>query len=181
MKNNKKIYILIVSVLTILVLIFMNRKYITSLFNVSFSTKGNPTDSDSNTTDYENKYICDKNTQKDSLDIINNGNNYVKLGNYTYYREYTKDSLEETGLHHSYGYRGNSVQKIVRINEHGEKEELFEDKGVGEIFILGDRMYLSECNPENYEQSLYSIDFRGQNRKNYGKGNFNYVDEKIIK
>lgn len=29
MKNNKKIYILIVSVLTILVLIFMNRKYIT--------------------------------------------------------------------------------------------------------------------------------------------------------
>ena len=67
---------------------------------------------------------------------------------------------------------------MVRINEYGEREELFEDNGVGEIFILGERMYLKEYDPTSNYGALYSVDLFGKDKKNYEKGEFEYVDEK---
>ncbi len=86
----------------------------------------------------------------------------------------------------NYKYKGNHPKKMMKINENGEKEELFEDKGVGKIFVLGDRMYLREIDFDSENQGtgvsrLYSVDFSGQNRKNYGTGEFNYADEKSNK
>ncbi len=103
----------------------------------------------------------------------------MKYGDYTYYREYQKDSFEEFGLDDYYEYKENAVKKMVRINEHGEKEELFDDTGLGKIFILNDTMYLTD---ENSHQ-LYSVDLHGQNRKGYSYpyGSIIYVDEENSK
>ncbi len=162
MKSGRKVYIILFVILMSLIftilsfLFFKNQEYIMSLY------KG------------LHKNISDNESVKPSiLEISNNGKDYVQLGDYTYYREYGKESFREYGLGHNYEYTENNSKKMVKISEHGEKEELFEDTGVGEIFILNNRMYLKEN-----DDQLYSVDFAGKNRKNYSKGNFKYVDEK---
>ncbi len=182
MKNNKKIYILFLLILGALILIFINKQYIVSFYNnyiKNFLIKeGSESYSSEETDNKGNIYFEEENSQKNSAFTINNGSNYVKSGNYTYYREYKKDNFEETGLGHSYSFIENSVKKMVRLNEYGEKEELFEDKGAAEIFILGERMYLKEYDMTADYGELYSVSFFGKDKKNYQKGKFEYVDEK---
>lgn len=181
MNKNKKIYILFLLMICSLILIFMNKQYIVSFYNdyvKKFLSRGSSEDSSLDIDNKKDSYFEDENFQKNSIYTINNGSNYVKSGNYTYYREYKKDNFNETGLGGSYSFIENSAKKMVRINEYGEREELFEDNGVGEIFILGERMYLKEYDSTSKYGQLYSVNFFGNNKKNYEKGKFEYIDEK---
>ena len=78
----------------------MYNQYIVSFYNncvKNFLLKESSESLSLDINDKKNRYFEDENFQKNSIYTINNGSNYVKSGNYTYYREYRKDNFEETG------------------------------------------------------------------------------------
>ena len=103
---------------------------------------------------------------------VNNGGYYVQYNGYTYYREYTKDSVEEytwnTNLGIDYGDKP-AVKKMMRIDQSGNKEYLFDDEGCGEIFIYNDRMYLKSLTSD-YGYKCYSVDLKGNDKKDCADG-----------
>lgn len=93
-----------------------------------------------------------------------------------YYRQYHKDSFEEAALWADYHPMADTDKEIVCIDADGEKTVLFSDKGYGDIYLIGERFYMTEMitqvkGDENYIYSnIYSVDMQGQNRIDYGYG-----------
>lgn len=98
-----------------------------------------------------------------------------------YYRQYHKDSFEESALWAYYQPTAGTDKEIVCIDADGEKTVLFSDKGYGSIYLVGERFYMTEKaarEPENsgYMFLVYSVDMRGQNRVDHGYGEICAVD-----
>lgn len=88
-----------------------------------------------------------------------------------YYRQYHKDSFEEAALWADYEPTAGADKEIVCIDTDGEKTVLFSDQGYGDIYLIGERFYMTEEVDGDYLYSnIYSVDMQGQNRIDYGDG-----------
>jgi hypothetical protein len=118
-----------------------------------------------------------------SVTAVNNGGNYVKYGDYTYYHEYSspdyaEDEYEnfeapEIDEYSPWGRFSLSAQKkLVRIDDYGVKEEPFDNNdGYGGIFIYHERMFLED------DRGIFSVDLAGNDRIEYGEGYIYAFDE----
>ena len=105
-----------------------------------------------------------------------------------YYRQYHKDSFEEAALWADYHPMADTDKEIVCIDADGEKTVLFSDKGYGDIYLIGERFYMTEMitqakGDEDYIYSnVYSVDMQGQNRIDYGYGEIyaSDMDRKVL-
>lgn len=101
---------------------------------------------------------------------------YAYRDGYVYYRRYHEDSYEEGALWADYRPTAGTDKEIVRINAEGEKTELFEDRGYGNIYLAGERFFMTEMVSREEDgvsynvSSIYSVDMQGQNRVDYGEG-----------
>lgn len=100
-----------------------------------------------------------------------------------YYRQYHKDSYEEGALWGNYQATAGTDKEIVRINADGERTVLFQDKGYGDIYLMGERFYMTELVTRKDEEwewtctNVYSVDMQGENRIDYGEnGSIRFVD-----
>lgn len=100
-----------------------------------------------------------------------------------YYRQYHKDSYEEGALWGSYQATAGTDKEIVRINADGERTVLFHDKGYGDLYLMGERFYMTELVTRKDEDrewtctNVYSVDMQGENRIDYGEnGSICFVD-----
>ncbi|MDE7476366.1 MAG: hypothetical protein K2M91_00200 [Lachnospiraceae bacterium] len=91
-----------------------------------------------------------------------------------YYRQYHKDSFEEGALYATYQPVAGTDKEIVCIDADGEKTVLFSDKGYGDIYLIGERFYMTEMTEDG--RVIYSVDMQGQNRIDYGCGTIYAVD-----
>lgn len=93
-----------------------------------------------------------------------------------YYRQYRKDSFEESALYANYYPSISGTDKeILCIDANGKKDVLFSDKGYGNIYLIGERFYMTEMTEDNMVV-IYSVDMQGQNRIDYGCGTVYAVD-----
>ncbi len=106
------------------------------------------------------------------LDHMGQGEfSYAYQDGMVYYRQYHKDSFEEGAVWGNYGPTVGTYKEIVSIDPKGEKTVLFSDKGYGNIYLIGDRFYMTEKKDEAYSYpNIYSVDRNGQNRVDYGYG-----------
>ena len=100
-----------------------------------------------------------------------------------YYRQYHKDSYEEGALWGNYQATAGTDKEIVRIDADGESTVLFHDKGYGNIYLMGERFYMTELiskkdgDMERRYTNVYSVDMKGRNRIDYGEnGKICFVD-----
>jgi len=104
----------------------------------------------------------------------NNGELFVRYKGKTYYREYNNSDIEESGIGGNYGYRKDlkTLKYINAISDNGKIENVFEDNGFGQIYILDDRFYLETYN------KIYSVNMKGKEYIEFGKGMYIGCDEK---
>ena len=112
--------------------------------------------------------LLDQMGQTDCSYAYRNGN--------VYYRQYHKDSYEEGALWGIYQATAGTDKEIVRIDADGEKTVLFHDKGYGNIYLMGERFYMTELvsrrgedDVERTYPNLYSVDMQGRDRIDYGE------------
>ena len=92
-----------------------------------------------------------------------------------YYRRYHKDSYEESALWGIYQATAGTDKEIVCIDAHGKSTVLFHDKGYGNIYLMGERFYMTELiskkdgDMERTYTNVYSVDMKGHNRIDYGE------------
>ncbi|MDE7232674.1 MAG: hypothetical protein K2N37_06345, partial [Lachnospiraceae bacterium] len=69
---------------------------------------------------------------------------------------------------------------MVGVNQEGETTELFQDRGWGDFYLIGERFYMTECSKSDFgrEYRIYSVDMEGNDRIDYGLGEIKAVDEK---
>lgn len=108
--------------------------------------------------------------------VINNGGRFVMYRGNTYYRQYNADSYEPTGLWGSYNPVVGAVKNMMILNQNGAVELAFEDKGEGNIYIAGDRLYLQEPSAD-YGTKVYSVSMDGSDRQEIGDGTIVGIDE----
>ncbi|MDE7252478.1 MAG: hypothetical protein K2O32_05980 [Acetatifactor sp.] len=103
------------------------------------------------------------------------GSSYAYRDGKVYYRQYHKDSFEEGAV---YAYYEPSIsgtdKEIVCVDADGEKAVLFSDRGYGNIYLIGERFYMTEMTEDN--TVIYSVDMQGQNRIDHGCGIIQAVD-----
>ena len=93
-----------------------------------------------------------------------------------YYRQYHENSFEEGALWADYKPVSGAEKEIVCIDADGEKNVLFSDRGYGEIYLIGERFYMTENAVREVDgfsserPYIYSVDMQGQNRMDYGWG-----------
>ncbi|MBD5549241.1 MAG: hypothetical protein HDQ97_17960 [Lachnospiraceae bacterium] len=105
-----------------------------------------------------------------------------------YYRQYHRDSFEEAALYADYKPIADTDKEIVCIDADGEKTVLFSDKGYGNIYLIGNRFYMTEMvirvmDDKDYTYpNIYSVDMQGQNRIDYGYGEIyaSDMDRKVL-
>lgn len=100
-----------------------------------------------------------------------------------YYRQYHGDSYEEGALWGIYQATAGTDKEIVCVNADGEKTVLFNDQGSGNIYLIGDRFYMTEVVVEKVDDTewthdkVYSVDLQGRDRVDYGEnGSICFVD-----
>lgn len=106
----------------------------------------------------------------------------VQDGN-LYFRQYHGDSYSEGALWGNYPATAGTDKEIVRIDADGERTVLFHDQGYGDLYLIGDRFYMTELVTEEKENMewrstrVYSVDMQGRNRIDYAEnGSICFVD-----
>ena len=122
-----------------------------------------------------NNISSESGTQENIVDnnTYNNGGLFVQYKGKTYYREYSNGDIEEGALGADYNYVMN-VRTSKYINDISTKdriENVFEDSGYGEFYILDDRFFF-----EGYNK-IYSVNMKGEEYRDFGKGIFIGCDE----
>lgn len=109
------------------------------------------------------------------LDHMGEDSSYAYRDGKVYYRQYHKDSFEEGAV---YAYYEPSIsgtdKEIVCIDADGKQTVLFSDRGYGNIYLIGERFYMTEMTEDG--TVIYSVDMQGQNRIDYGCGIIQAVD-----
>lgn len=77
-----------------------------------------------------------------------------------YYRKYSAENYEKEGIFGSYQEVEGQSKEMICLTAQGEKKVLFSDNGGGDIYIVKDRMILTDQeNP--WSSSSYVTDFQG--------------------
>lgn len=101
--------------------------------------------------------------------------NYAYRDGKVYYRQYHADSfMNDNGVWGYYPPSRDTDKEIISIDANGTKNELFSDKGYGNIYLIGERFYMTEQNATG--SCVYSVDMQGQNRVDYGPGSVYAAD-----
>lgn len=118
----------------------------------------------------------------DDLSLLNEMNqtnhSYVCQDGKVYFRQYHAGGSEL-----DWSGRVDSVtggeREIACVNQKGVKTELFQDNGWGDIYLMGERFYMTECRKADWgwECRIYSVDGEGDDRIDYGVGEIKAVDE----
>lgn len=105
----------------------------------------------------------------------NNGGNFVQYKGKTYYREYSNLDVEKTAPNAEYKYNTEvrSTKYINAISQNGKIENVFEDDGYGNFYIMDDRFFMT-----GYNNKLYSVDMNGQKYIEFCVGEYVKLDEK---
>lgn len=109
--------------------------------------------------------------------IINNGSLFVQYGENTYYREYTAESYDEGALFANYEYKPEIKKNMMCLNADGSKEIVFEDIGVGNIYVSNEKMFLQGIDVSG-RTYIYSVDLDEKNKKIFSEGKIEAIDEK---
>lgn len=122
----------------------------------------------------------------DDLSLLENmkyaDDTYAYRDGKVYYRRYHEDSYEEAALWGSYDPIPETEKEIVCLDADGVETVLFTDKGYGDIYLINDRLYMTDSriceeNGSTYtEKHLYSVDMQGNDRIDYGNGKIFAVD-----
>jgi len=109
------------------------------------------------------------------MNTYNNGGSFVQYKGKTYYREYSNVDIEKTGLSGEYNFvtEVKSTKYINAISPDGTVENIFEDDGYGDFYILDDRFFFA-----GYDNKLYSANMFGGDYIEFCKGNYVGSDEK---
>lgn len=109
----------------------------------------------------------------ESKKIYNNGGKYVSYHGKTYYREYTNASVESEAIGTNFAYEtAKRIPKYVNvISPNGKIENLFQDNGYGNFYILDDRFFF-----EGYSK-LYSVNMKGEDYREIATGSYLWCDE----
>lgn len=128
----------------------------------------------------------DRGAETDVLSLLDymeqTDHSYAYRDGRVYYRQYHKDSFEEAALWADYHPIADTDKEIVCIDADGEKTVLFSDKGYGDIYLIGERFYMTEMitqakgDEDHIYSNVYSVDMQGQNRIEYGYGEIYYFD-----
>lgn len=115
----------------------------------------------------ENIVLVDNNT-------YNNGGLYVQYKGNTYFREYSNADIKKGAIFAEYAYETENIStKYVNvIMPNGKIENLFEDDGYGEFYIVDDRFFLA-----GYNDKLYSVNMAGKDYIEFCKGTYVGCDE----
>ncbi len=104
----------------------------------------------------------------------NNGGLYVQYKGNTYFREYS--NADKVGVSSEAKYGFNEDEKTTKyvnvILANGRIENVFEDDGYGNIYIVNDRFFLA-----GYNNKLYSVNMSGKDYVEFCKGEYLGVDE----
>lgn len=102
--------------------------------------------------------------------------NFVKYKDNIYYWKLTANSRKQTGIYAQFYNVLNVKNDLVKIDENGKEEIVITEKGSGDIFIVNDKIFLSNVTDEyQIEKQIYSIDLNGENKKEYTKGEMKYI------
>ena len=109
------------------------------------------------------------------MNTYNNGGSFVQYKGKTYYREYSNVDIEKTGLGGEYNFVTDvkSTKYINAISPDGTVENVFEDDGYGDFYILDDRFFFA-----GYDNKLYSANMFGMDYIEFCKGQYVGADEK---
>ena len=109
------------------------------------------------------------------MNTYNNGGSFVQYKGKTYYREYSNVDIEKTGLGGEYNFVTDvrSTKYINAISPDGIVENIFEDDGYGDFYILDDRFFFA-----GYDNKLYSANMFGGDYIEFCKGQYVGADEK---
>ncbi|MDE7246961.1 MAG: hypothetical protein K2N43_03655 [Lachnospiraceae bacterium] len=96
-----------------------------------------------------------------------------------YYRQYHEDSFEKAALWAMYDPVPDTEKEMVCIDQAGVKTELFTDRGWGDFYLIGKRFYMTELaeTDSGRKRRIYSVDMKGHDRIDYGRGEILAVDE----
>lgn len=106
-------------------------------------------------------------------ETYNNGGTFVSYKGNVYYREYTNASVEATAVGTDFAYETEKrVPKYVNvILANGKIENLFQDDGYGNFYLLDDRFFFA-----GYSK-LYSVNMQGEDYREIATGNYIWCDE----
>ncbi len=96
------------------------------------------------------------------------GSSFVRYKDCWYFRRYDAADFESTAIFGNYQAVEGQPKDIVRMNDKGEMEILFQDQGAGDIFIVEDKMLLSS-GTDLWNSTLYVTDFAGNRLQDLGK------------
>lgn len=77
-----------------------------------------------------------------------------------YYRQYSAEDFEPSALFGEYPSVKGQPKEMVRLKPEGEQEVIFSDNGAGDIYIVKDRMILTD-NENTWDVSAYAADLEG--------------------
>ncbi len=106
--------------------------------------------------------------EKKKEEQATDGSGFVRYGDCWYFRRYDAADFESTAVFGNYQAIEGQSKDIVRMNDKGEAEILFQDQGAGDIFIVEDKMLLSS-GTDLWNSTLYVTDFAGNRLQDLGK------------
>lgn len=99
---------------------------------------------ESGKTDEEEKRQEEENpasaAEKKKEEQATDGSGFVRYGDCWYFRRYDAADFESTAVFGNYQAIEGQSKDIVRMNDKGEAEILFQDQGAGDIFIVEERV-----------------------------------------
>lgn len=102
--------------------------------------------------------------------ILNNGKSLVRFAGNDYYWKYTADSVDNEGLFAHFYLKPEAENQMICRHPDGTEEVLFTMAGNGDIYLAGERMYLSSDN------GAFSVKMDGSDRIDYGYTRWQGVD-----
>ena len=95
--------------------------------------------------------------------VENNGGNVVGFQENLYYWKYNAQSFSEIGIFGSYEVQNDIVNQLVCRHADGSEDVILNAAGNGQIFIVGERIYLTNGT------NLYSVKLDGSDRVEHGE------------
>ena len=151
-----------------------NKKIFLSILATTMIISGFTGCNDKETIVNNDNVLSGENQKYEDNLTYNNGGFFVQYKGKTYYREYTNTDIEESGVEAKYNHKTDirHSKYINAILSNGRIENIFEDDGFGEFYILDDRFYMS-----GFNNKIYTVDMKGENYIEFCSGVYVGADE----
>ena len=154
----------------------MNKKIIVGILALSLTACALAAcgDKEKNENKPTNQVISGENIVVEDNATYNNGGLFVQYKGKTYFREYSNADVEGMASGDKYAYQNEekTTKYMNAISANGKIQNVFEDDGFGEFYILNDRFFLS-----GYKNKLYSVNMLGKDYVEFCKGEYLGCDE----